>query len=435
LKAFWVLFKKEYRLFFNDMVAVSLTFFVPIFLIFIFGSIFGGSSEPSGIHLGFINNSKAPIAKKLENTLDTMKTFVLIKTYTNEEGKKVEFDTTSLKDYIIKGNISSGLVIPEDAYTDTSFGLKLKFYYDPKNDMEMQIVQGMLQKTVMEQIPSLFNKSMQQQANKYLGKSKANFFNRDMAGVISKYFNIDTSKFLHSNLNDASLYENDSSNEAGKFFSNILQLQKEQLVGKEITNPWAARSVGGWALMFLLFAVTGSATSLFEEKKSGVVLRILTSPVSRVHILWSKYIFNISLGIFQLFILFVTGMLLFKIDIFTNFLNLLFVIIAGSAACTSFGMLLAAFTRTQAQASGWGTFLILAMSAIGGAWFPTFLMPSLFQTLAKGTFVYWTIDGFLNVLWRNCTFTEILPNLGILLGIAAIITSISILQFKKGHVF
>ena len=417
------------------MVAVSLTFFVPIFLIFIFGSIFGGSGQPSGIHLGFINSSNTPIAKKLESTLDTMKTFILIKTYTNEEGKQVKFDTTSLKEYIIKGNISSGLVIPEDAYTDTSFGLKLKFYYDPKNDMEMQIVQGMLQKTVMEQIPSLFNKGMQQQANKYLGKSKAGFFNRDMAKVISKYFNIDTSKILHYNLNDTSLYTNESSNEAGKFFSNILQLQKEQLVGKEISNPWAARSVGGWALMFLLFAVTGSSTSLFEEKKSGVVLRILTSPVSRVNILWSKYIFNISLGIFQLFILFVTGMLLFKIDIFTNFLNLLFVIIAGSAACTSFGMLLAAFSRTQAQASGWGTFLILAMSAIGGAWFPTFLMPSFFQTLAKGTFVYWTIDGFLNVLWRNCTFLEILPNLGILFGIAALITSISILKFKKGHVF
>lgn len=417
------------------MVAVSLTFFVPIFLIFIFGSIFGGSSEPSGIHLGFINNSSAPIAKKLESTLDTMKTFILIKTYTNEEGKKVKFDTTSLKDYIIKGNISSGLVIPEDAYTDTSFGLKLKFYYDPKNDLEMQLVQGMLQKTVMEQIPSLFNKSMQQQAKKYLGNTKAGFFNRDMAKVVSKYFHIDTSKILHYNLNDTSTYANDSSQETGKFFSNILQLQKEQLVGKEITNPWAARSVGGWALMFLLFAVSGSATSLFEEKKSGVVLRILTSPVSRVHILWSKYIFNITLGIFQLFILFVAGMILFKIDIFTNFLNLLFVIIAGSAACTSFGMLLAAFTRTQAQASGWGTFLILAMSAIGGAWFPTFLMPSFFQTLAKGTFVYWTIDGFLNVLWRNCTFMEILPNLGILLGIAAVITSISILQFKKGHVF
>jgi ABC-2 type transport system permease protein len=435
LKAFLALFKKEYRLFFNDMVAVSLTFFVPIFLIFIFGSIFGGSSQPSGIHLGFINNSTAPIARKLERTLDTMKTFILIKTYTNEEGKKVKFDTTSLKEYIKKGSISSGLVIPEDAYTDTSFGLKLKFYYDPKNDLEMQLVQGMLQKTVMEQIPSIFNKSMQQQSKKYLGVNKANFFNKEIALVVSKYFNVDTADILHANLNDTLSFANDSSGNATKFFSDILQLQKEQLVGKEITNPWAARSVGGWAVMFLLFAVSGSATSLFDEKKSGVVLRILTSPVSRVHILWSKYIFNISLGIIQLFILFVAGSLLFKIDIFTNVFNLLLVILAGSAACTSFGMLLAAFSKTQAQASGWGTFLILGMSAIGGAWFPTFLMPSLFQTLAKGTFVYWTIDGFLNVLWRNCTFVEILPNLGILIGIAALLTTISIIQFKKGHVF
>jgi len=49
----------------------------------------------------------------------------------------------------------------------------------------MQLVQGMLQKTVMEQIPSLFNKSMQQQANKYLGVNKAKFFNKEIATVIS----------------------------------------------------------------------------------------------------------------------------------------------------------------------------------------------------------------------------------------------------------
>jgi ABC-2 type transport system permease protein len=299
----------------------------------------------------------------------------------------------------------------------------------------MQLVQGMLQKTVMEQIPLLFNKSMQQQTNKYLGVNKAKFFNKEIATVISKYFDVDTSVILHTDLNDTLSTFGDTSANASKFFSNILQLQKEQLVGKEITNPWAARSVGGWAIMFLLFAVSGTAASLFDEKKSGVVLRILASPVSRVHILWSKYIFNISLGIFQLFILFVTGSILFKIDIFTNTFNLLLVILAGSAACTSFGMLLAAFSRTQAQANGWGTFLILAMSAIGGAWFPTFLMPAILQTLAKGTFVYWAIDGFLNVLWRNCTTLEIIPNIGILIGMASLLTAISILQFKKGHVF
>ncbi len=434
MKTIYALFKKEYRLFWNDKVAVSLTFIVPIFLIFIFGSIFSRGSNPSGIHLAFVNNSTAPIAKKLEKTLDTMKTFILIKKYTNDEGKVVKFDTNSVKEFVRKGSVSSALVIPEDAYTDTSFSVKLKFYYDPKNDMEMQLVQGMLQKTVMEQIPTVFNKSMQQQAKKFLGDDSGKAFNLDMAKVVSKYFPVSVDEILNQSLNDTTIINN-SPNGAGDFFSNILQFEKQQLVGKEIANPYATRAVGGWAMMFLLFAISGSATSLFDEKKSGVVLRILASPVSRTQILWSKYLFNISLGIIQLFVLFVAGMILYNIDIFSNILNLLLIIIAGSMACTSFGMMLAAFTKTAAQANGWGTFLILGMSAIGGAWFPTFLMPAVVQFIGKLTFVYWTIDGFLQVLWRGVGIVDILPNIGILLGISALLSFISFLQFKKGHVF
>ncbi len=121
------LIKKDYILFWHDKVAVGLTFIVPAVLILLFGSIFGGSgADASGIRLAFLNQSDTKIAKKIESTLDTTKTFQMIKSYTDDEGNEVPFDTASIKDYIIKGKASSALVIPVDAYTDTSFGLKLK---------------------------------------------------------------------------------------------------------------------------------------------------------------------------------------------------------------------------------------------------------------------------------------------------------------------
>jgi len=110
---------------------------------------------------------------------------------------------------------------------------------------------------------------------------------------------------------------------------------------------------------------------------------------------------------------------------------LMLVILAGATACTAFGMLLAAFCRTSAQANGWGTFLILTMSAIGGAWFPTFLMPGFIQAISKFTIVYWAVDGFIMVLWRHASFMEILPNLAVLFGTAAIINTISVIRFRK----
>jgi ABC-2 type transport system permease protein len=428
LKTVITLVKKEFIIFWKDKVAVSLTFLVPAVLIFIFGSVFGGTGNISGIRLAFINDSSAPIAMKLEKTLDTTKSFFLIKKYKDEQGIEKSFDTNSVKDFVRKGNASAALVIPADAYTDTSSGLKLKYYYDPKNEIETQLIQGMLQKIVMESLPEMFTDNMLRRSEKYLGKDSGDQFNRQIASVIRKYFKVDTAFLLNSQLRNTS---DNTVKKQPNFFSNILQMDKKQLIGQEIVNPNVTRNVGGWALMFLLFTLTGAASSIFDEQKSGVLLRLLSAPVSGIHILWSKYIFSILLGIIQLFVLFLAGMFFFKIDIFSNIFNLMLVIIAGATACTAFGMLLAAFCRTAAQANGWGTFLILTMSAIGGAWFPTFLMPGFIQAISKFTIVYWAVDGFLMVLWRGASFTDILPNLAFLFGTAAVINTISIIRFRK----
>jgi ABC-2 type transport system permease protein len=285
LKAVLSLIVKEYKLFWSDRVAVSLTFIVPMVLIFIWGQVFGNLGRgDQRLRLAFVNNSTAPIAKKIESVLDTTKSFRLIKSYTDDKGREVAFDTNSVKDYVRKGNVSAALVVPADAYTDTSLGLKLKFYYDPKDQMEMQMIQGLLTQTIMSQIPPLFFQGMQRQALKFLGADSGRAFNTAIASTVGKFFKIDL-RWVTNPLTDTSFDSFSSGSGSRNFFKNILQLQEEQLVGKEVANPWATRAVGGWAMMFLLFAMTGSSTSLFDEKKSGVVQRILASPISRVHIL------------------------------------------------------------------------------------------------------------------------------------------------------
>jgi ABC-2 type transport system permease protein len=219
------------------------------------------------------------------------------------------------------------------------------------------------------------------------------------------------------------------------FIDRIVRIESEQLAGQQVKNAAATRSVGGWAIMFLLFSVSGAATSLFEEKKAGLFLRLLAAPVLRSHILWSKYLFCMGLGLVQLTALFFAGRLLFGIDVTSNFGNLLLICFAASAACTAFGMLLAAIARSPAAASGLATFLVLTMSAVGGAWFPTSFMPEFMQTLSTFTIVYWAMEGFVQVLWADCTLTELLPTLGVLLGIAVVVNAVSVWRFNRGDLF
>jgi ABC-2 type transport system permease protein len=427
------LFKKDYILFVKDKVALNLTFIIPVVLIFIFGKVFSNAGNGvEHLKLGFINNSTAPVAKKLEKILDTTKTFLLVKTFKDDKGNVIQCDSNLMKNLIKTGKFSSALIIPEDAYTDTSTSLKLKFFYDPKNEFEMQLVNGMLQQIIMNRIPELFNQSMQRQAETNLGKEKGSSFNSEIAKTVSRFYKIDTSLILNQNLNQTS---DSSGTGAGRFFKDMVVIEKQQLVGKDIANPMATRSVGGWAMMFLLFTITGSATSLLDEKKSGVMIRILSAPVTRTHILWSKYLFNMSLGIIQLSVMFLFGYILFEIDIFSNLFNLILIVLAASTVCTAFGMLLASIVKTTKQADGWGTFLILIMSAIGGAWFPVSFMPESIQFFSKLTFVYWTVEGFIAVLWRQAGFMEIWHYAAILFGISIVVNLFSIHKFKKGNVF
>jgi ABC-2 type transport system permease protein len=431
------LIKKDYILFWNDKPAVGLTFIVPIFLIFLFGTIFSGSSSsPSGIKIAFINNSNSKIAVKLESALDTTKSFQIIRKYTDDKGKEVTFDTNTIKDYIRKGDASAALVIPPDAFTDTSMGLKLKFFYDPKNEMEMQLIEGLLTKTIMSQMPDLFMTSVRRKSENFLGNEKGRSFNKEITGIVGKYFKIDTAKinnWMSPGYSDST--SSDTASRKSDFFNNLLRLDKEQLVGKEINNPQATRSVGGWAIMFLLFSLTGASTSLLDENKSRVILRILSAPVSREQILFGKYLYNFSLGCIQLLVMFFAGYVIFHIDIFSNFFNLLLIIISASLASTAFGMFLASISRTQQQASGLGTLLILTMSSIGGAWFPTFILPPFIQILSKFSIVYWAMEGFMDTLWRGSNTMDILPCVGVLLGMSVIVNVFSIIRFKKGNLF
>mgnify|MGYP005832184379 CR=1 FL=1 len=402
---------------------------------YVWGLVFGNMGSGSQkLHLAFLNLNQSAISKKIETALDSSKAFILAKKFKNENNQTIKFDSLSIQEYVRKGNVSAALLIPEDADTDPKAGLKIKFYYDPKNDIEMQLIEGVLQQTIMSEVPDIFIQGMRKQSLNYLGPDSGEAFNDEIAATVGKYFKINpawlkiTPTIMDSSFNDGRKRQKD-------FFQNIYRFEKIQLVGKDVSNPWATRGVGGWAMMFLLFALTGSATSLFDEKKSGVVLRILAAPISRADILWSKYAFNVSLGVIQLIILFIAGGLMYRIDIFSNFLNLLFVIFASAIACTAFGMFLAAISRTTAQASGFGTFLILVMSAIGGAWFPVSLMPDFVQTISKATIVYWSMDGFQTVLWRGGSIIDIMPNLLVLSGIAVIVSLISLWQFKRGHVF
>jgi ABC-2 type transport system permease protein len=440
-----VLVRKDFALFLKDKASISLTFIVPFALIYLFGQIYhvnSSESGPSGIPVAVVNESDNPAAARLVDALKAEKTFRVLTNFVNPDKTTRPLTEDDLRALIHADEFRFALVIPKDVIRTDDIGIRLRTYSNPRNAVEAETVAGILEKTIFSKVPELLGQSLQARARSYLGDARLERFNGSIASAVSEAFGGDEAS-IKARISDGNLglrrldggAAGAGPADSGNALSRIVRIDNVQVEGKGVKSPMATLLVGGWAMQFLLFAVTASATALFREKEHGIFQRVLSAPVTRGDILWSKFLYGICLGLAQLSVLFFAGHVLFGIEFGGQIGLLALVCVFAAAACTSFGMLIAAVSPTPESARGLSTFVILLMCAIGGAWFPVSFMPEFIQRFSRLTLVYWSMEGFSQVLWARAGLAELLPTLGWLSLMTAAVMGFSVWRFKSGRIF
>jgi ABC-2 type transport system permease protein len=446
-----ILVRKDIANFLRNRTAVVLTFVVPIALIYVFGFVWGlnrkGSAGPQGIRLAVVNASADPAARELVDALKAENSFRVIDTAADGSNRPLtEADARAM---IHDNQLRFAVVLPEKLIAGNGLGLNVKVLSNPQNAIEAQMVEGLLQKAIFSHLPQLLGRALQSQAKNYLGDASYRQFNHSIAAASATAFGgdpeniereIEAGNFGFSQLGRAA--EAKPATTAGKskaettdVFSNLLKIDREQLVGKTVKSPDATRVIGGQAIMFLLFALSNGAAAFFDEKNSGIFQRLLSAPVTRGQLLWSRFIFGTLLGLVQLTVLFLAGQALYGVDATGHLGNLLLVCAGAAAACTAFGMAIAAFTPNAQAASGIATLLVMIMSATGGAWFPPTFLPEFMVRIGKFTVVYWSMEGFTRVLWAENNLAQLLPTLGVLFGIGGGVMLLAIWRLNQKKIF
>lgn len=440
------LLRKDCLGFCKNRVAVLLTFVVPITLMWVFGAVFGvnrSNPGPSGIPLVVINDSASPAVEKIIARLTAETAFRVRRSWTDEAKTPHAFTEAQARTAITGGggDYRFALVFPSDALSDRRFGLRLKLLFDPRNEIETQTVLGLLERNIFTAAPEFAFASLRNQAVGAIGEERTARFYDQLADTVSGSFGADRTAVRES-MNPgadplAALQPAGAGGAGGSanVLSRLVQFEKEQLVGKKVGNPYATRLVGGWAIMFLMFSVTAASTALLVERDAGLFLRLLSMPVTRAHILWSKYLFNFALGLVQLATCFLAGAWLFKIDVTANLPVLIAAGVCTSAACTAIGMLLAAVSNTPETARGLSTLVILMMSALGGAWWPVSGLGGVLGFFTKCTLTYWAQEAFAQALWVRAPLAQAWPALAVLLAMAAVLNAASLALFRRGAMF
>jgi ABC-2 type transport system permease protein len=225
---------------------------------------------------------------------------------------------------------------------------------------------------------------------------------------------------------------------AGRAVATALERLHDPPVRAQVTSAGGAEEsfdvsnqiVPGYAVMFAMFTVLSAAGGILEEKERGTFKRLLISPIPRWSLLGGKLMAQFLVGVGQIMLMFIFGMLVFRVNLGSSALGLLLVTLAMCWATTSLGILLVAVIRSRKQIHPITTLIILGSSAIGGSWYPLFMMPKWLQQVARITLVAWAMEGYNRLMILGGGLADVWVDIGVLVLYGAICFAIGLKLFR-----
>jgi len=201
-----------------------------------------------------------------------------------------------------------------------------------------------------------------------------------------------------------------------KEFISFLEINPQKN-NKEIKPNSVQHNVPAWALFAIFFIIVPLSINIVNEKNQGTFVRLKTNPISYATILGGKVIVYLIVCLIQFTLMLMVGFYLFpylglpNFDVNGSYFLLFLVAIFSGLAAISIGILIGTIASTQEQSAPFGATLVVILAAVGGIWIPVFAMPNIMQLFAKISPMHWGLHCFYDVIIRDNSFVEILPEI------------------------
>jgi ABC-2 type transport system permease protein len=406
---FWTIAKKDLKTVFRDRSALIFLFGMPIMFLLLFGTIFSGGSSRSAGGVKF---------SVLAVNSDAGKHGAEVLTALQDNGVRLISENggeAAVRAKVGSGKHAAGVMIPPEFSAEldkaaqerlASFSggdlpakpaqAKLHILVDPAQTEAGGIMQG----TVFGAVQRVFGRAIARAAG------QPETAESSTAG----------------NLSDKSQAP--------------VALEVTPVRGEDTENAESKRMtsgnviVPGYSVLFVFFLANSVAVSLITERQEGTLRRMMTAPIGRGQILFGKLLARGIVGVIQISILFLLGMMLLKLDIGPSPLGIALTALATIFAATGLGLLIASFGKTVEQIAGMTTLALFTMGGISGCMMPRFLMPEIMQQISLITPHAWALNAYNDLILRHLPVTSTLLNIGMVCMFGGIFYSLALARFK-----
>ncbi len=413
---------KEFLLLKRDIGGVITLFVMPLVLIIAVTLIQDGSyrkGEETKISILLVDNDKGNISKTLLDNLKKSDVFSVVTTFDNKPITEEE-----AKEAVFKGKYQMAIIIPSRLSSDLQ----------TKIDQKVQNIVSSLGFSDSTATKSKVKIVDQKEVKLYFDPAVQLSFRRGvMSGIDQMISQIETKSIYTSFQNELGGDETQFEQKSFIAFKEIIP----KVNNKEILPNSVQHNVPAWTLFAVFFIVIPLSINMVKEKSQGTFIRLLTNPVSNKIVLAGKTVMYLVICLIQFYMMIAVAIFLFPhlglpaLNVEGNLFLMSIVALFSGLAAIGFGILLGTIAKTQEQSAPFGATSVIILAAIGGVWVPVFAMPKIMQVVAQSSPMNWGLEAFYDVLLRNGSLLDLLPELFLLFSFFIVTTTLALLYDKK----
>lgn len=412
---------KEFLLLKRDLGGVLILFVMPLVLIIavtlIQDSTFKKVSDAK-IPIVLVDNDKGKVSKSVFENLQKSDAFTIV---TKIDDRPIT--EAIAKEAVFKGKYQLAIVIPQNLSSDLQTKIEQNVNKIVSSFSETDSAKTEAPKVISQkEVKLYFDPAVQ-----------LSFKNAVMSSIDKMISQIETQSIYTSF--QEQLGENVAAFEQESFikFKEIAP----KINDKEIIPNSAQHNVPAWTLFAIFFIVIPLSINIVKEKTQGTFVRLRTNPVPNVIVLAGKTVMYSIICMIQFYMMILVAVYVFPkmglpaLNVEGNLVLMSIVALFSGFAAIGFGILIGTVAKTQEQSAPFGATATIVLAAIGGVWVPVFAMSKTMQIIAQCSPMNWGLNAFYDVLLRNGTIMDIVPEISLLFLFFIITSTLAIFYDKK----
>ena len=196
-------------------------------------------------------------------------------------------------------------------------------------------------------------------------------------------------------------------------------------------------NVPAWTMFAMFFILYPLAGNFIKEREEGSMLRLRLISGSQFSVIAGKFSFYFIVCLLQFVLMIAVGIFvmpllgLSTLVLGNNIIGILIVACSVAMAATGYGMLIALYFKTPQQALSFGSISVVILSALGGVWVPSYVMPKILQNISLFSPMNWGLEAFNDLFLRQASTLLVMPYVLCLIGFALLTLTLSFFIYKS----